>query len=386
MPKNTPTSEAPENREAWLHALAFKCADHLRTTAGLRVNLSKVRLSCGWPGGGRSQPGPTGSGHRVGECWHAETNKSGLHEIFISPLYDTIIKDDGRGVGEVVIHELIHAALPANRENGRPMGHTAGFAKAAKAAGLDGKDSKPTATTAGEDLIAKLKQWGEDLGPYPHSAMDGKQWRRQPTRLLKVWCPATDGCGYTTRVTQTWIDDGCPICPNCYEHMVLAGTGRDQADGADTLTTIESHQVYEVKNPEGKVDARWQVRCTRKGKDAKWTVIDYGESTIEVDGKQMVNLNSTPRITAVEGRNNAMETIDAIREGYMTYTEIDNEAHTDEDPDWFDDSPDEFNEADAFEDDETADHPEDQDPGSWVHPISGKVIRFEYDEVAASRE
>jgi hypothetical protein len=101
----------------------------------------------------------------------------------------------------------------------------------------------------------------------------------------------------------------------------------------------------------------------------------------------------TARMTAVEGREDALETIDNIRAGYFTWDDIAStlEEIADEDDDdsnpLADEEPSQ-EEIDAvlYEDDETADYPEDQDAGEWVHPIKGTVVKFNYDEVAASRE
>jgi hypothetical protein len=130
--------------------------------------------------------------------------------IFISPLLNNDKAKDGGSarVLDVLLHEMIHAVMPEGEGHGRK------FAKAAMALGLEGK---PTHTTAGEALKAKLVALVKKLGPIPHAALDPKQLRKkvQTTRMHKLEC---GGCGYVVRAASRWIETGLPTC-HCGEEF-----------------------------------------------------------------------------------------------------------------------------------------------------------------------
>jgi hypothetical protein len=173
-------------RESWLIALV----DALRPQflAVGHTIPDEVRISCSWPSKSIRK--------RIGECTTTKAAKDGVHQISITPL-----KDIGRDVAEIVVHELIHACLPDD------AGHKAPFKKAMKAIGLEGK---PTATHAGDQLEQRLNAVCEKLGPYPHAALVLHDMaKKQGTRMLKLECP---GCGYVVRTTAKWIDSGLPTC------------------------------------------------------------------------------------------------------------------------------------------------------------------------------
>lgn len=373
------------NREGWLTAFAEAIAPVIKQRTGLSVPLSKTRLSCSFPRG-RATPNRKGS-FTTGQCWHGDSHQSGLHEIMINPLRDHIIDDSGEGIAETVIHELLHASLP------KGVGHKAPFARAAKAMGLEGK---PTTPEASKELVKLIRETAKPLGPYPHKALQGEWGRKQTTRLLKVQCVDCGyineaGNGYTARITMTWIENaGLPTCP-CGATMSLIDAGEEVPMIA--LKPVESMAQYQVPFADSNdVDPRFQIRRTSSDHHGdRWTVIDMGEPV--VDGKLVLG-TSEPRIVAAESKQNALEMIDAIREGLYTWDDLEqNEADLwDEGEDdgtnpLSDDDP----ELDALlylpdDQDETPEHPEDQDPGTWEHPRSGKVITFDYDEVARSRE
>jgi len=181
-------------REAWLQA-AVVALRPLCISAALDVP-ALVHVSVGWP----SRSALSAKRQRLGECWYGETSQDGHPQLFISP----VIADSSR-VLDVLLHELLHTALPPAVKHGPK------FAKAARAVGLEGK---PTATVAGADLLSKLEAIVKQLGPMPHAGLTASSKRKvQSTRLLKA-C-ATECCGYIVRVTQKWIDDeGCPLCPH----------------------------------------------------------------------------------------------------------------------------------------------------------------------------
>lgn len=191
-----PAQAKAQTREEWLNAMVAKLrpvfAEHEATIP------SKVRVTCGWPSTGALAQ----KTRRIGECWPESASADGTREILVSP-----VLADSVEVAAVLVHELVHAALPAG------VGHGAPFARLAKSLGLTGK---MTATVAGEALRARLAAMVE--APYPHAVLDMSKRRKQGTRMLKVECP---DCGYTVRTTAKWIEVGMPACP-CGAEMVLA--------------------------------------------------------------------------------------------------------------------------------------------------------------------
>ena len=142
--------------------------------------LPEVHVSVGFP----SKRATSNKCRRIGECWPGEHQKGGKAHIFISPTIGT-----GVEALEVLVHEHVHAFLPAN---------------------------------VGKALLAALKKLDKKLGGYAHDALNvnGKT-KKQTTRLIKALCP---DCGYIVRITRTWIEKlGCPICPGCSEQMVEDG-------------------------------------------------------------------------------------------------------------------------------------------------------------------
>jgi hypothetical protein len=111
-----------------------------------------------------------------------------------------------------LVHELIHAS-----DNGESK-HTGYFRKTALALGLKGP---MTATTAGDELYAKLSKLADNLGTYPHAALKPQlQMGKQSTRMLKGFC---DDDGYTIRLSRKWADVGLPDCPVCGNALELQG-------------------------------------------------------------------------------------------------------------------------------------------------------------------
>jgi hypothetical protein len=164
------------------------------------VELPRVRVSCSWAyGGGRNV---------VGQCFPPAMVADGIPQIKISP-----ILEDPFVVAHVMVHELIHAYRP-------DAGHGRGFKDVAVAVGLK---SPMRSTKPGPELGLRLLEIVEELGPYPHTAInldageladepraaDGRS--RQKARLVKVTCPTH---GYIARVTRVWLNSmGAPICP-----------------------------------------------------------------------------------------------------------------------------------------------------------------------------
>jgi hypothetical protein len=175
-------------REEWLVALV-EALRPIFGDSGLGLEIPAVRVSCSWPSKSIRK--------RLGECWHSKAAKDGSRSIFITPLMD-----DGPEVAAVMVHELLHAALPDG------AGHKAPFKKGMKALGLEGK---ATATNAGPDLAKRLHAICKTLGEYPHAALTLKDApdKKQGTRMLKLTCKE---CGYVVRTTAKWIDQGLPTC------------------------------------------------------------------------------------------------------------------------------------------------------------------------------
>lgn len=174
-------------REQWLIQAIEELQDSVFAEHG--AVIPPVRVSVGFPGGGHKRKA-------IGECWNPEAANDKISQIFISP----VLSDSVR-VLDVLAHEIIHAIYPK-------AGHKGAFKQLATAIGLEGK---MTATTAGPELTEKLKIISENLGDYPHAALNLGNRKKQSTRLIKLECVE---CGYIARTTNKWIEQiGAPICP-----------------------------------------------------------------------------------------------------------------------------------------------------------------------------
>ncbi len=141
-------------REAWLMSAIEKLSDEFFEDCDFPLP-TRLRASCGFPKGH--------SGRAIGQCWSHECSADGSFEIFISPELD-----DPSRVLDVMLHELIHAAV------GTEEGHKGDFRLVAREFGLQGK---MTATVAveGSELHDRLQVIVDDLGDYPHAAMTKKR-------------------------------------------------------------------------------------------------------------------------------------------------------------------------------------------------------------------
>jgi predicted transcriptional regulator len=187
-------------REEWLLAAIDALAPIF---AEVGETLPDTRVSVGWPGG-RGKKNAV-----IGQCWSKAASSDAVASLFISP-----VLDDASRVLDVLAHELVHAIDDC------ASGHKGRFAKIAKGIGLVGP---MTATTAGEDLKARLDDIAADLGEYPHAAMvnpaAAQGEPKQGTRMLKVEC--SEGSGYIVRMTRKWLDEyGTPSCP-CHEERMI---------------------------------------------------------------------------------------------------------------------------------------------------------------------
>lgn len=177
-------------REEWLIKAVKELRRQVFAPAG--IEIPECAVSCGFPGGGSARK-------RIGECWATKASDNAVAQVFVSPTLDGELTVLG-----VLTHELIHVFDDC--ENG----HKAPFVKVMKAVGLTGK---PTATSVGPELLARLKDVEEKIGvPYPHARINlSDNSKKQTTRMLKVECPDD---GYTVRTTRKWLDElGTPTCP-----------------------------------------------------------------------------------------------------------------------------------------------------------------------------
>lgn len=184
-------------REDWLRQGMEMLYDRAFKPAGLTWDITTVRVTCSWPGGGSARK-------RIGECWSRNHSADKLSEIFISPRIAT-----GAEALDVLAHEMVHSWDDCK------SGHKGPFANACKKVGLT--RGKPTSASAEGELLVIIKGICEDLGPYPHSRIDLSGRKKKATYLLKCQC-LDDGCGATWRMTQSWIDRAsleglhCPVC------------------------------------------------------------------------------------------------------------------------------------------------------------------------------
>ena len=199
------------NREAWLLALIERLRPKFESLGAKLPD--KIHVSVGFP----STRALSEKKQRIGECWPQASGADGSHQIFISPFLADPLR-----VADVLLHELVHAALPDD------TGHKKPFAQLAKRAGLEGK---PTATTAGDELKKELQTLISELGDYPHPGLrnGARAKKKQTTRLLKAKC---EKCGYTVRVSGKWLEVGPPICPT--DNVPLVAEESDEEEEEDS--------------------------------------------------------------------------------------------------------------------------------------------------------
>jgi len=196
----------PETREHWLELAVLKLRPLFDE---IDVELPNVRVSVGWP----SRGGVGTKKKVIGQCWKSTVASDGVSQLFISPVLGGGDGETKRGLAiqllGVLIHELVHASDDCE------SGHRGEFAKRARALGLEGK---MTATTVSGRLAERLDPILDELGEFPHAALNPfemeKQRPKQTTRMLKLECPQD---GYVVRTTQKWLDEGLPKCPCGHE-------------------------------------------------------------------------------------------------------------------------------------------------------------------------
>ena len=200
------------NREEWLQSAVGKLRPFF---LGKNFTVPELYVSCGFP-----SRNATGTLKRaIGECWDGLQSADKKPQLFISPF---LVEAAGpQGVLATLVHEIVHATIGCEAKHG-PR-----FVKAMKAVGLEGK---PTATSAGEDLVDLLKRIADELGAYPHSELKLiKERKKQTTRMRKCSCPQ---CEYTVRLSQKWADVGIPVCPRP-GHPILKMEKSDEKNTSD---------------------------------------------------------------------------------------------------------------------------------------------------------
>ncbi len=194
-------------RESWLQDAASRL-NTLIDAAGTTPAVN-VRVSCGWPARGALAKVK----RRVGECWPGEHNTDHRGHVFVSPCVDKPLE-----VLAILLHELIHAALPAKAKHGK------GFAKVCAKVGLEGK---PTSTVAGAALATRLHaDIIPSLGDYPHVAIDATVLKKQSTRMRLYECQ----CVPTPVTVRTASDSLDATCNTCAALFVLQ-SGHDDEGG-----------------------------------------------------------------------------------------------------------------------------------------------------------
>lgn len=179
-------------REEYLSLAVTELALGVFQPAGFTVPTERVRVACGWPVGSRGAAKSV-----LGQCFHPKASRAGHIEIFISPVTEC----PELAVG-ILAHELVHATV------GNEAGHGPVFKACATAIGLTGK---MTSALPGEALAARIRVMiNEQLGAYPHAAVDFNSRKKQGTRMILLRCPVS---GYQVRATQKWIAQGLPTSP-----------------------------------------------------------------------------------------------------------------------------------------------------------------------------
>lgn len=177
---------AKKTREEWLTQLVTALRPMFKKFG--KPVPKKVRISCGWPSGGRC--------NTVGQAWSSTASKDKTFETFISPALS-----DVPTIAHITVHELVHHAV------GNKHGHKKPFADVAKGLGLTGK---MTATTATPELAYDLAKITKKLGKYPHAVLNRNTLKKQTTRMLKVTCR---DCGCVVRMTKKWLEEAdVPTC------------------------------------------------------------------------------------------------------------------------------------------------------------------------------
>jgi hypothetical protein len=119
--------------------------------------------------------------------------------------------EDPIAVLDTLVHEMAQAV--DNCEHG----HSKEFKKIATTVGLAGP---MRSTTAGPKLLQRLQDLVDELGPYPHSAIQKAGKRSRLYERPKAVCPE---CGFTVPMLKAYLLNGPPICPKDKLEMDAVG-------------------------------------------------------------------------------------------------------------------------------------------------------------------
>lgn len=208
MPSDqTTTQPRIGNREAWLQRAVILFRDEFEARDW---ELGDVYVSCGWP-----SSGGTSTERRVlGECWASRDATDGTNHIFVNPTLDNSAE-----VLAVLLHELCHVVDDCEHKHGPA------FRRIAVSMGLTGK---MTATVPGDDALNMIAAMLDDLGPYPHRALNPTPRKKQSTRMIKMEC---GHCGYVARTTRKWLEDVGPlVCPCNRDDTMMVEIPPDDQD------------------------------------------------------------------------------------------------------------------------------------------------------------
>jgi hypothetical protein len=186
-----------KTREAWLLAAVTKLHPLLKKHD---VQMpEKYAVSCGFA---------KARTKAIGQCWSPECTKDETTHMFVCPSIQTAI-----GVLDVLIHEMIHAAV------GVECRHRGKFRKVAKAIGLEGK---MTATFVGKDnpLMPTLEKISAALGPYPHSALTKRATALRPPAGGWIKFHSTNDEDYILRLSPRAFEDHGAPCDYDGDEMV----------------------------------------------------------------------------------------------------------------------------------------------------------------------
>jgi hypothetical protein len=199
-PKARKTNNEVRFREEWLQQAITRLRPMFEKAGAIIPDLGRAAIGFTSRGG---------KGTCVGECWASVASGDGHFEIFIRP-----DKSDPVEVLGILVHELVHAALPIG------SGHGPAYKTLAQKIGLEGQMRH---AMPGMHLIEILKGLANDLGPLPHASLDiefrelGKR-KKQKTHMLKAFCEGVEtngkreGCDFTCRLTATHAQKGAPYC------------------------------------------------------------------------------------------------------------------------------------------------------------------------------
>ena len=182
-----------KTREEYLVASDTLLNKYVFNAEGINSIPSNVVYSCSFATTGNR----IGAKHiTLGQCFDPACSSDKVNfQIVITPLLDDVLK-----VLATQVHEKIHKIV------GLACGHKGAFPRMCKTVGLEGK---PSATHAGPALKETLQEIANELGPYPHSALDTSERKKQSTRMLKCECPE---CGMVVRASRKALENGPPHC------------------------------------------------------------------------------------------------------------------------------------------------------------------------------